>query len=123
MKIRIHGNSIRYRLSKTDITNFGKAGFVEEKTEFANGISFHYLLEKKKDIENPEASFSGNRISIFVPEKLVAGWTTNDIVGFENRMDIGEGKSLWLLIEKDFVCLDPALEDQSDNYPNPKAVG
>ena len=122
MKIRINGNAIRYRLSKTDITNFGTAGFVEEKTEFANGVSFHYRLEKKKDIENPEASFSGNGISIFVPEKLVAGWPTNDIVGFENRMEIGEGKSLLLLIEKDFVCLDPALEDQSDNYPNPKAV-
>ncbi len=122
MKIRIHGNSIRYRLSKTDITNFGIVGFVEEKTEFANGVSFHYRLEKKKNIENPEASFSGNRISIFVPEKLVTGWTTNDIVGFENRMEIGEGKSLLLLIEKDFVCLDPALEDQSDNYPNPKAI-
>ena len=122
MKIRIHGNSIRYRLSKTDITNFGIAGFVEEKTEFANAVSFHYRLEKKKNIENPEASFSGNRISIFVPEKLVTGWTTNDIVGFENRMEIGEGKSLLLLIEKDFVCLDPAMEDQSDNYPNPKAI-
>jgi hypothetical protein len=122
MKIRIHGNSIRYRLSKTDISNFGIAGFVEEKTEFANGVTFHYRLEKKKNIENPEASFSGNRISIFVPEKLVAGWTTNDSVGFENSIEIGEGKSLLLLIEKDFVCLDPALEDQSDNYPNPKAI-
>ncbi len=122
MKIRIHGNSIRYRLSKTDITNFGIAGFVEEKTEFANSVSFHYRLEKKKDIENLSATFSGNRISIFVPENLATGWTTNDRVGFENRMDIGEGKSLLLLIEKDFVCLDPAMEDQSDNYPNPKAI-
>ena len=122
MKIRIHGNSIRYRLSKTDITNFGIAGFVEEKTEFANSVSFHYRLEKKKDIENLSATFSGNRISIFVPENLATGWTTNYRVGFENRMDIGEGKSLLLLIEKDFVCLDPAMEDQSDNYPNPKAI-
>jgi hypothetical protein len=25
------------------------------------------------------------------------------------------------LLEKDFACLDNTLEDQSDNYPNPKA--
>lgn len=122
MKIRLNGNSIRYRLSKTDLTNFGIKGFVEEKTEFVNGISFYYRLEKKKDIENMAASFSNNRITIFVPENLAAGWATNDKVGFENRMDTGEGKSLLLLIEKDFVCLDPALDDQSDNYPNPKAI-
>ena len=27
-----------------------------------------------------------------------------------------------LLIEKDFVCLDHTLEDQSDNYANPNKV-
>jgi hypothetical protein len=26
-----------------------------------------------------------------------------------------------LLVEKDFVCLDNTIEDQSDNYPNPLA--
>jgi hypothetical protein len=29
------------------------------------------------------------------------------------------GKELFLLLEKDFVCLDETIEDQSDNYPNP----
>jgi hypothetical protein len=31
-------------------------------------------------------------------------------------------QELFLLIEKDFVCLDNTFEDQSDNYPNPNAV-
>ena len=39
--------------------------------------------------------------------------------GFENNMDFGDGKQLFLLIEKDFVCLDETIEDQSDNYENP----
>ena len=119
MKIRIKGNSIRYRLTKTEIDNFGKHGWLEEKTEFLNGHSFHYCLERKTGIENMEASFSGNRICIFVPEKIASEWTTTDIVGFDTKMKIGEGKELFLLIEKDFVCLDHTLEDQSDNYENP----
>jgi hypothetical protein len=37
-------------------------------------------------------------------------------------MEIGNDKYLFLLVEKDFVCLDNTVEDQSDNYPNPNAV-
>ena len=119
MKIRIKGNSIRYRLTKTEIDTFRKNGWLEEKTEFLKDSSFHYRLEKRPGIENMEASFSGNRICIFVPENIAAEWTTTDVVGFDTKMKIDEGKELFLLIEKDFVCLDHTFEDQSDNYPNP----
>ena len=119
MKIRIKGNSIRYRLTKTEVENFGKLGMLEERTEFQNDSAFYYRLEKKPGIKNLEASFSGNRICIYVPENIANEWTGTDIVGFDHKMKIGEGKELFLLIEKDFVCLDHTFEDQSDNYPNP----
>jgi hypothetical protein len=119
MKIRIKGNSIRYRLTKTEIENFGTAGWLEEKTEFVNNHSFYYRLERKAGIDKLQASFSGNRICIFVPENIAEEWTTTDIVGFDNKMNIGGDKELFLLIEKDFVCLDHTFEDQSDNFPNP----
>ena len=122
MKIRLNGNSIRYRLSKTDIANFGEHGLIEEKTEFPNSQSFNYCLQKKEGIKNIEASFSENSICIFVPENMVAKWTTTDVVGFDSKMSLGEEKDLLLLIEKDFVCLDQTFEDQQDNYPNPKTV-
>lgn len=122
MKIRIKGNSIRYRLSKTDISNFEKNGVIEERTEFLNNSSFYYRLEKKNEIANIEASFSNNRISIFVPENIAQEWANTDVVGFDNKMNIGNGKELFLLIEKDFACIDHTLEDQSDNYPNPNRV-
>jgi hypothetical protein len=122
MKIRIKGNSIRYRLTKTEIDNFGKNGWLEDKTEFIDGHSFHYRLEKKTSITNLEAFFSGNRICIFVPDGIAAEWTTTAVVSFDYKMNIGEGKELFLLIEKDFVCLDHSFEDQSDNYENPNKV-
>ena len=119
MKIRIKGNSIRYRLSKTEIDKFANTGLLEERTEFLNGQIFYYSLQKKESITNLEATFSGNKIILFVPGKITAEWTTTDVVGFNNKMDIGEGKSLFLLIENDFVCLDHTFEDQKDNYENP----
>jgi len=119
MKIRIKGNSIRYRLTRTEIATLGNQGWLEEKTEFLNGPALLYRLETKQGIDNLEASFSGNRICIFIPAAIAAEWTTTDVVGFNHKMDIGNGKELFLLIEKDFVCLDQTFEDQSDNYENP----
>ena len=119
MKLRIKGNSLRLRLTRSEIANFGEEGLLEEKTEFINGTFFSYTLQRKPGIDKLEAMFIGNRISIFVPETMAHEWTTTDIVGFENKMDIGDGKQLFLLIEKDFVCLDQTSEDQKDNFPNP----
>lgn len=122
MKIRIKGNSIRFRLTKTEITNFGLQGKLEERTGFANGTFFSYILQTRAGTDQLEAELDINKITLFVPDAMVREWTTTEIVGFENRMDIGDGKQLFLLIEKDFVCLDNTFEDQSDNFPNPNAV-
>lgn len=119
MKIRIKGNSIRYRLTKTEIANFGKNGYLEEKTSFPGGAAFHYRLEKKDDSEDMTASFSDNTLIVSVPEKIAAEWTTTETVGFNHTLALDQGRELFLLIEKDFVCLDHTFEDQSDNYPNP----
>ena len=119
MKLRIKGNSLRLRLSKTEIKNFGELGIIEERTEFPNGKFFQYTLERKPGIDNLEGAFYGNCISVFVPEEITAKWVNSDMVGFEHRMDMGDGKELFLLIEKDFVCLDQTSEDQKDNFPNP----
>jgi len=52
-----------------------------------------------------------------MPDSMTEEWTSTDRIGFENN----DGQ-LYLLIEKDFKCLDNVAEDQSDNYPNPLAL-
>lgn len=120
MKIRIKGNSIRIRLTRTEVENFGKFGVLEDATEFGNN-KLLYAIESKSDINELQSTFENNRITVCIPEAISNEWVSTDIVGFENKFDIGDGKQLFLLIEKDFVCLDNTLEDQSDNYPNPNA--
>ena len=58
---------------------------------------------------------------MLVPEGLVAGWDSDDRVGFDAKIPLDGGASLFVLIEKDFQCLDNTTEDQSQNYPNPKS--
>ena len=118
MKLRIRGNSIRIRLSKSEVDYFGTIGYLEEKIEFGNS-ELVYALQSKMNSNEITASFEGNTITVLIPENLKNDWVGTDQISLENKVDIGVGKQLFLLIEKDFVCLDNTFEDQSDNYPNP----
>lgn len=66
-----------------------------------------------------EADFKNDTITMYLPEKDKLAWANSDRVGFQNTIVLENGKELFLLLEKDFVCLDETIEDQSDNYPNP----
>lgn len=120
MKIRIRGNSVRFRLTKSEVDTFGNEGYVEEKTEFGNS-SFVYALQKS-DGDSIQASFDGMKITMLVPEDIQKKWVGTQVVGFDNMIDLGNGKELYLLLEKDFKCLDETVEDQSDNYEHPLAA-
>jgi len=118
MKIRINGNSVRFRLSKTEVGKLENEGYLEETTDFGTA-KLVYAVQKSTGNELM-AGFGQNKITLDVPEKLLMGWAANGTVGFEGNMPLSDGSSLFMLIEKDFKCLDNATEDQSDNYDNPK---
>ena len=118
MKIRIHRNSVRIRLSKSEVGKLEEEGYLEETTDFGPA-QLGYAVQKSA-LTELQARFEHNKITLDVPEKLLAGWAANNTVGFEGNMPLGDGSLLFMLIEKDFKCLDNVDEDQSDNYDNPK---
>ena len=115
MKIRIKGNSIRYRLSKTDVERFITTGYIEETTDFGRQKLIYALKKHHEPALN--ANFEQNKITIYMPQLMAAEWEAPEKVGFSGVYD-----KLTLLIEKDFQCLDNTMEDQTDNYPNPALV-
>lgn len=58
---------------------------------------------------------------MLMPEAWADEWIATERVGYESNMPLNDVQELYLLLEKDFVCLDNTTEDQSDNYPNPLA--
>jgi hypothetical protein len=120
MKIRIKGNSIRLRLTQTEVANFAKTGYLEEHTEFGNA-TFTYALANVAEVLTLSAKMEGAKITMQVPPDLAKNWTSTNEIGFQHKQPLSNGKELFLLVEKDFVCLDNTFEDQSDNYPNPNA--
>lgn len=118
MKLRIKGNSLRLRLSKTDVEKLVVAKYLEERTSFGSN-SFGYALQIKDAGDEVSADFDGSKITVFIPEIFIKGWAINDVVGFNATKQVSEAESLYILVEKDFKCLDEVTEDQQDNYENP----
>ena len=120
MKIRIQGNSLRFRLKQTEVKRFREEGEVKEETSFgilpADKLSF---VLKAGGSGTFKISFESNVVMLQVPATLSAEWTNTDLVGFEEEVTTGKGETIRVLVEKDFKCLDGFDVDNEDAYPNP----
>lgn len=117
MKLRISGNSIRLRLTQTEVSQLVVAGEVVSSC-LIGANTFTYKVVKF-DGSHITLDFENATITVSVPAALIVNWNLNDTVGFEATDENG----LFILIEKDFVCLKPRInEDESDNYPNPQSI-
>lgn len=122
MKLRLKNNSVRLRLTKSEVEEFEKTGHVEEAINIGPkpGQSFHYSVQSTSETEYIRAELENNRITVFLPQTEVNEWTRTPKVGLEGEQSVGKGKPLYILVEKDFTCLKPrAGEDDSDTFPYP----
>jgi hypothetical protein len=121
MKLRIRGNSLRLRLSKSEVEKFSENGRVSDEICFGGDQSEKMIYSLEKGLNKKiNAVFQNGKITIFVPENVATKWTAPDEVGFESDQNLDDQISLRILVEKDFVCLSPReSEDESDNYSHP----
>ncbi len=120
MKIRIKGNSVRLRLTQTEVQTFADTGRVEEKTHFAPAKIFTYRLKvgTQSDIA---ADFSEDTITVFVPKAAAKNWAKSEAISLSHTVAAADGNDLRILVEKDFSCLVKREgEDDADAFPHPK---
>lgn len=116
MKLRIKGNTIRFRLTQTEIDSIGK-GSVEDKTQFPIGNSLIYKIQQGDSFST---AFSEGVVLITVPSELVDSWATSDKISIDYSFELEDGNHLEISLEKDFKCLtERPKEDETDMYPNP----
>lgn len=120
MKIRIRGNSVRFRLTKTELEQLCRERSIEERTNFTTQ-DFIYEV-KATEIDELNIQFDSNKISLQISNALLENWDTDQRIGFSHTISTTNGKSIDLLLEKDFTCLEDRGEDESNNYPNPKTL-
>lgn len=122
MKLRIRGDSIRIRVSQSEVGRILEAGVCEDRVRFAGGAALTYRVEVVPD-GRLEARLAGSVLTLCVPRALVDGWAEPAEVSIAGSQPLAGGDSLALLLEKDFACLAPrAGEDESDLFPNPEAA-
>ncbi len=117
MKLRIRGNSIRLRLTKTEVANLAEQIAVEETTDFGNGQILVYAVMPDEKVDLVTASFQNGRIEILIPSPIAKTWAESEEVGISTEQDV-----LKIMIEKDFNCLTPRNADEdADTFPHPKS--
>jgi hypothetical protein len=120
MKLRIKGNTVRLRLTRSEVTTVGEGGRVQEITLFGPQSQFCYTLEAV-DATQLEAEYSNNTLTVRVPRVMAHDWATTELVGLSTEQKIAENVSLQLIIEKDFACLSPRGEEETDTFEHPQA--
>src|SRR5258708_5049273 len=121
MKLRIHRNSLRLRLNRSDVEQLRKTGICAEVLHFDAGSQLTYTLETSSHWGLMEAHYYHGCIRIRLPFDLAQQWADSDEVSLSRHGTDDGGPSL--LIEKDRECLhseERALTD-ADACPNPPA--
>lgn len=123
MKIRIRGNSIRFRLTRGDVDTFGKTGKVKGTINFGAtaGGQLTYTLQRT-DVPDLTTSYSEGHIIIEVPIDVATVWANDQmVIGMEHLANTDTEHPLRIVVEKDFHCVQIRKdEDDSDTFPNPK---
>ena len=104
-----------------EVEQFTKEGKVVASTQFgpSSANAFSYSLIKDNGSEAIMATFHADTIQVHVPTALAEEWAKTEIVGVEGLMPLEAEKYLYILIEKDFKCLqERPHEDESDAFPN-----
>lgn len=122
MKLRIKGNTLRLRVTRSEIDRLVRSGRIEESTWFgiAPECCFTYALEQGPGITSTALHYTAGEIAILLPSSHAAQWSESDQVGVYAMVDLGSRGLLEVAIEKDFCCLDRSDADNLDMFPNPQ---
>ena len=114
MKLRIKGNSIRFRLTQSEVNRLASEGLVRESVSFSES-TFGYEIHSDSEIDAITADLERMLIVVSVPTNRIRGWAGSESISIEH-----DG-SPSILIEKDFACLTVRPgEDDLDAFPNPR---
>ncbi|MDN3669661.1 hypothetical protein QWY93_10020 [Echinicola jeungdonensis] len=123
MKLRINNNSIRLRLTQTEVEKIAKEEAVHQTLQLGEKEVLRYSLVPEKDVDCIGANIKDNEILVKVPAPMSTKWATTDEVSLRHVQKESTNHESIILIEKDFQCLHKRPdEDERDNFPNPHSM-
>lgn len=124
MKLRIKGDSMRLRVSPSELERLLHAGRIEETIHFAPDpdAKLTYALEQAPSNQEISVLYRPQEVTVLLSAEIARTWAEGEQVGIYVAVDAGSAQ-LALVVEKDFACLDRNDEDNADTFANPKSVG
>jgi hypothetical protein len=123
MKLRIQGDSLRLRVSRTELARLQAGGRVEETVHFgaARDARLTYALEVAPQASPVRVRYQSQEVTVLLSEDQARSWAKESAVGVYATVAIGSEISLEVIVEKDFACLDRSDVENSDTFANPHA--
>jgi hypothetical protein len=123
MKLRIKGNSLRLRVSPSEVARLLKHDCLEETIYFGLQASakLTYALQQEPTVSRLTVQYLENRVTVLIPADRANTWGITDEVAIAEEISLGELGALAVSIEKDFACLDRSEEENQDTFANPSA--
>ena len=121
MKLRIHGDSLRLRLNRSDVDQFRTSGVCAASLRFDSNSQLTYTLETSSQLTVIEVRYFQDCIRILLPLDMAQEWAGSGRISLSLNRSGGPS----LLIEKDFQCLhrdETNPNDDADAFPNPAQV-
>jgi hypothetical protein len=117
VKLRLRNDTMRIRLSQSEVRMLGEGSAVESTTHFGPGQALAYRIVPAG--AKLEARFEGLAIDLRVPLRELSDWAAGSELTFECEQ-AWSGGALKISLEKDLACKQPRKGDEdSDAFPNP----
>jgi len=120
MKLRIHKDSLRLRLNRSDVEQFQETGMCTESPRFGPDSKLIYTVGISSQSKVMQARYRQDCIRILLRIEVARRWAASDQISLSlNPRDDSDPA---LLIEKDFQCLhsdERGLSDDAEGFSNP----
>ena len=114
MKLRLQGNSVRLRLTRSEVARLRETGLMEESVDFGAGAALAYRLQTRLEPGAMEAAYRQGILTVSISKEAAQAWAGSEEVGLYSQFG-----ALAISVEKDFRCLTRPRDDERDAYPHP----
>ena len=109
MKLRIEDDTLRLRLSESEVRDFAQKGRVAAVIRFGTGPQqqMTYALERTSEASaaaTVQVRFDATGLTVLVPNAVATTWANTEQNGFSENLSLAEAQHLRVLVEKDLDC-------------------
>jgi len=119
MKLRIKGNSLRLRVTPSEVNQLLRDGAIREYVQLTADPRdrFIYAIATSLSGAATTVAYHSGNITVSVPDAQLTYWACSEEVGVYADVTLGDEQALSVTIEKDFACLDRSDAENEDTFP------